>query len=1220
MHVGLAALIVQLSLGFTPPVDTSGPLEVRIEGPATCTAVGVPQVYRVVLENRGDNELRGDVQIRVIDRWQADPAQSTGITLPPRKKHTLEVRVTAEDPTYNRCDYPIHALANFAGGGQTHAAHPILIVQTELAKAAAVEPALSFPWKPFAPAKQGALGLRWLPIRRAVVLPDGKPPITMPVGWSGSEPASKGSLGTQAVTLDSQTREALVMHPPWADGYIGAIVAEFPLELPAAAPLRLDFSNAMQTDGHSDGVTFRVRVLPFDAPDAALGQVLFERHTAAKQWQVGSADLAAFAGKQVRLQLESHPGPQKNTGWDQSYWGDVVLTSGNPPPERPFPPQDVAGAELLGTLPLGDDHAQVYLWPGQRGLLDAIVGFQAQGKLLCFQGFDVRSLQNRLSDPRSPLVLQQALSEPCPQGRQVRHIFASPLGAFELVVQLWLDRQALRVKFDLAKAPPPQPWRVAYLEDVALGPWSQVAAQVHAGAGNTLRQPHEFNLGFDGHRLATSFVGLDFANGLSMVLGTDLTPQGFTVRPAERHYSLHVPHGPTLSLIPCTTAWEGARRWRDVNGLRAGPGVSKAAGRFVFDLWGGRYGESADTLKRAFRYGLTDSLVVWHNWQRWGYDYRLPEIFPPNPQLGTLADMQRLADVCKSAGVPFAPHDNYIDYYPDAEDFSYPRRICFARPQTPVKAWLNEGRKAQSYRYRADQIEPLLQRNVDLIRQNFSATAYFIDVWSSAPPYDFWTADGQFFPRTYTRDVWARSFDWIRERLGDNAPQISESGHDGLIGSLDGAQTNHLRVDRPPEGYFKWAVWNILCEDSERTPWFDAAHHDRFILHGAGYPGRYEGGLDARQHGIYSDDYITTEVLTGHPAMVPNAFSPEVVRKYWLLHGVGRALALRTIERVEFAENDLHRQHVVWSGGGEVWVNRGSSDWNVAGVTLPQYGFLARIATAEGPVEAALVRRAGQIVEWAHGPGEHYVNGRLPLVHARQIRLSLKSIQRSGPKKFHLALHWQADDEIPAGWRPFLHLVEAGGRIIVQAHHQPAEFDTPRQGAFEATAELELPEKWSDGATLELRYGLYQAEGGQRMALVGADDGERRIRLGSFRRGNNDPAELPWTPRTPGDDPYLARFNTAGTPVDFGMLHTAGGCRLTRDQSALMVTPLPQTPGKRFVADLDWSALPWKLPPATQVELLHEDGHVLGRSPLRREGQRIIVECPAHAFACRLTP
>jgi hypothetical protein len=101
----------------------------------------------------------------------------------------------------------------------------------------------------------------------------------------------------------------------------------------------------------------------------------------------------------------------------------------------------------------------------------------------------------------------------------------------------------------------------------------------------------------------------------------------------------------------------------------------------------------------------------------------------------------------------------------------------------------------------------------------------------------------------------------MRNFLENNAPQISESGHDQLIGWLDGAQTNHLRVDIPPSGYYGWAVWAIKCKDSERIPWFDTAHHSKFVLHGAGYESRYSAGLDTRLHGIYSDDYICTEFL-----------------------------------------------------------------------------------------------------------------------------------------------------------------------------------------------------------------------------------------------------------------------------------------------------------------------------------------------------------------------
>jgi hypothetical protein len=391
------------------------------------------------------------------------------------------------------------------------------------------------------------------------------------------------------------------------------------------------------------------------------------------------------------------------------------------------------------------------------------------------------------------------------------------------------------------------------------------------------------------------------------------------------------------------------------------------AGRFVFDLWGGKYGASAQALEQAFQYGLTDAVVVWHNWQRWGYDYRLPDIYPPNPQNGTEAEFKTLVETCRKAGVLFAPHDNYIDFYPDSECFSY-KNIVFTAAGAPQKAWFNFGRLAQAYRARPEKVWPFVERNVKLIRDGFAPTAYFIDVWSSAPPYDYWTDDGHFISRDMTRVFWASTFASIRDLLG-GAPQISEAGHDQLIGYLDGSQAQLLRVDTTPGRQF---VWNLKCADAERTPWMDAAYHDKFIQHGAGYPGRYAGGLDEKAHGIYSDDYISIEVLTGHPAMVASAFSRDVVRKYWLLHDLMRALALRRIESVEFAGGDIHRQHVRWDDGADVWVNRGSTDWQVEGHTLAQYGFYARFHGGE----AAIERLSGAVVEWSRTDAALYVNAR----------------------------------------------------------------------------------------------------------------------------------------------------------------------------------------------------------------------------------------------------
>jgi hypothetical protein len=281
---------------------------------------------------------------------------------------------------------------------------------------------------------------------------------------------------------------------------------------------------------------------------------------------------------------------------------------------------------------------------------------------------------------------------------------------------------------------------------------------------------------------------------------------------------------------------------------------------------------------------------------------------------------------------------------------------------------------AQSYRARPDQLRPLIERNLKLIRDGFAPTAYFIDVWSSMAPYDYWTDSGEFVDRTVTRRAWGEDFAWIRDYLGNHAPQISEAGHDQLIGWLDGAQANHLRVDPGASGF----TLHVKAAAAERIPWLDAAYHERFILHGAGYPDRYAAGLPEATHGIYSDDYIATEVLTGHPAMVSQPFSRDVVRKYWLLNDLMRALAGRRIESVEFVDGDIHHQHVRWEGGGEVWVNRGESDWTVAdNHRLPPYGFYASVREINGGEHLAAIERVGTgVKEWSSHARESYVNSR----------------------------------------------------------------------------------------------------------------------------------------------------------------------------------------------------------------------------------------------------
>ncbi|MBZ5619399.1 MAG: hypothetical protein LAQ69_11855 [Acidobacteriia bacterium] len=968
---GLLAAIPPLLVGvaafaFNSASDTAGPLTVQMQPPAVgaygaggyadLARAGVPFAVPVSLQNAGEHEIAGTLRMAVIDGWKVAPAGLVPFRIRPRGRLRQEFTLSFPPETYN-AHYPIHVYAEFEWGGQKLVAHPVMMVQPHIPDLP--RPKLPTEWRPVPIPKGGTLGLWRMPVRRETVEIANA---GAEAGVAGREVFDAGSVILYgALAGNGEAREGIGMtlgqRPPSKRETVEAAAVEYPLALPEVTPLRFEFAVA-------GGASFEVKAARF--ADGGFTTV-FQRRPQGGGFEQVSVDLARYAGSSIRLRLEARDG----TGEEQ--WADPTIVAGNAPKAPAFPP--VGGdARLLGTA----DGCEVRLWPGSRGLLDAPVGFLCGDRRLFFRGLRVRVTGDALEDWRASSELLEAREEPASGRVRVRHRFRNWAGTFDLMSEMWVEREVLRARVWLENAPAPRPWFQLYLEAVSAGAWSETATRVYGGPGNVIEKPRAFRLGFDGHNLATSFVGLDFANGISLVQNSDAIPDRLEVDPERRIYSLVTPHTQTLEFFPARNVFAAVKRIREQDTRQPSKGVAKLAGRFTFDLWSGRYGDSVRDLEHAAGYGMKDALVVWHNWQRWGYDYRLPDIYPPNPQLGTMDEFRELAVACKRNGALFAPHDNYVDFYPDFEGFTYDS-IVFRQNGTPYRAWFNYGREAQAYRARPDRLLPYVKRNVGLVKEGFAPSAYFIDVWSSMAPYDYWTNDGKFVDRRETQRVWGGVLAWIRDYLGDDAPQLSEAGHDKLIGWLDGADAQQLRID--PEG--RNFTWKIQCSDSERIPWIDVAWHDKFILHGAGYEGRYQGGLDQGEHGAYSDDYITTEVLSGRPAMVPQAFNRDVVRVHWLLNDAMKALALDRIGAVEFVGNNIHRQHVKWERGGEVWVNRGADVWTVEGHTLPRYGFYLRA----GETEAAIELRGGERVEWSRSPERRYEGGRLTMASGKGMEL-----------------------------------------------------------------------------------------------------------------------------------------------------------------------------------------------------------------------------------------
>ena len=1163
--IGLALLPTLSAFAWYGHDVTTGPLRLLVEEITEVTDVRADVPVEVLVENVGANPLRGHVTVRdLVDDWRVAGEDTRPFDLAAGASVSLGFHIRTGPFVFSAL-YPVHAYATFRDDEEAeqtvHAVRVFSVKAPRVEDAGRVDGSLQANELPAG----GILPLWLLRTQRVCWRYYDQPPVFKAPGWTGSDPTCRASMETRTITR-GEARACINMHPPWVPGG-GTILCDYWVTLPNQAPIKLLFANAIrdssESEPASDGVLFRVWVSP-DA-DGADSQAVFERFTAAKTWEPGEADLSAFAGQTVLLRLESHPGPERNTTCDSSYWAEPTLVAGKTdvPARVTAPtPGETAEAErkardllagrlqpnqadtlLLAASPAAE-RAAVVITPGPQGLLDALVTLATAKGTASFRGFivDVDDLPAGRWPPA--YVVKSVVASGQAASATWLHTLAGGGEDVPLSLTVSADGPALRVSASCSKR----------ISQFSVGPWNRSPQRVYYGHGYCIEKPKAFRAGFGGHNLASSHIGCDFRDGPSVLQAVDTPPDALSVNPADGTCALITHMDCVLTLVPGDSAFACAVAYRPLHDKKPSAGVERLAGRFLFDIWGGRYADIAENMARMVRYGLSDSIMIVHNWQRWGYDYRLPDVHPPNPAMGTVEDMRRIASVCAEHDVPWGLHDNYIDFYPDAKDYSY-RHVYFTRDGRPHPAWYNQGRDAQSYKWRPDHILAFVRRNLQLVKQDLYPTASFLDVFTSSGCMDYWDHDGGFHSSLETRKHWGEAFAWIRDYLGGNAPTTSEAGHDQLIGALDGADCQWLSLSAEADRF----VIKLPCEDWERVPWYDAVNHHRFVLQGVGYSGRYQGGQSRELHGINSDDYISAEILSGHALMVDaGSWGRDAVRKYYLAQDVARDLALRQISDVAFAGDDSHRQRVTWDNGTVVHVNRGTSDWTVGGRVLPQYGFLVEY----GAHWAAIEKREGLFIESSRGPSGWFCNARThaPGAH-RQLAIGprIENFRDNGGGTFEWELVWAAERPAPENYSTFVHFCSDRSKrrdgIEFQDDHPPPRPTTEWTGTLRVRRTVTVPED-ADGE-YKAMVGLYNSGG--RAMLRGKQGGESRVWVGSLRvkRAQDAIAEIVFVPPPPPDPQPERRTNPPGTVVDFGFAATDGAFRVEPADGGVRVVPLP---------------------------------------------------------------
>ncbi len=1061
----------------------------------------------------------------------------------------------------------------------------------------------------------------------------------LPISWTGSEVNTKASLTFGQMARGGISRSSWSIHPPY-DGGPGVIGLRFAIQCPDSKNISLRFFSAMRDvfppEPPTDGVEFRVYAshllsrgdgsINQEALDQAIQrepreeELLYASQYAGTDWNENEVDLSKFTGQIILLTFEADPGSARNTTCDNSFWGDVVLLANathagenaselehlalrkrNSNAFSSFvqtAPTDVptSGIELedgsRGFVLGFGQFAVVTL--GKKGIFDGWITIGSEEKFIQIDGVRVRyqGTEVGFDRPFEPCKVSTEFTDARELEFRVRRFAINhhepiigdvPIDACleEFKDKLILDAPCSENELCcyISKTLGGLAFRIvsshnADINSIQFGAFSHKADRLFFGHGYCIVNPTSpFEESGDGFACSTSHVGMDFENGISLLQASTRPVDRFIVNPDQQIYTLTTNCDSRLTLRSSELgAFDCAMKYAP--GFDKAPAllVSKKAGRFVFDYWGGKYGDVLARMKTFVRYGLTNSMLIQHVWQRYGYDVRLPDVWPPSPLQGTLNDLVETQKYLDSLGIPFGLHDNYIDFYPDADGFSYDDVIFNADGQ-PQKAWYNPGPDAQSYRFNPLKFMPYAERNLDVISQYLMQTAYFTDVFSSIHIMDFYDREGTFHPRTETLDAWNRYFDLVHERFNQNAITVSESGSDALIGHLDGADAILRRITSVQESYSDV----IPCEDSEYVPWFDVVNHKRFILHGVGYSDRYQGGESRALRGIESDDYISSEALTGHAVMVDLPTSVRgTIRKYWLMQNLAESLALDEIVGFEFVDGNIHRQKIVWKSGVTVYVNRDQDPWTLdmkvpktdIDVCLPQYGFWSVSDNEYGGV----VRINNQVVELrVNSDSDFFVNGRQSVSsEVVPIHPLFEDVKIIDSKTIRGKFIWDALVPTDKPYAAFLHLERPQTWWNDKPELHVLPLATPSKPSdkwmgretdlFGDLTTVVIPEELPPGF-YNLLCGLYDPVSGRRLSLLGSNTKDSRCRLGGIViKGQGADRELAFEPAKPLTDADK-RLIPNTEPTNFGVCNTMGAFRLVKtSDDSITLTPLPNEP------------------------------------------------------------
>ncbi len=306
------------------------------------------------------------------------------------------------------------------------------------------------------------------------------------------------------------------------------------------------------------------------------------------------------------------------------------------------------------------------------------------------------------------------------------------------------------------------------------------------------------------------------------------------------------------------------------------------AGRVVLDLWEDSFQGCRDAVQALADAGLRDLWVLVHAWQKHGYDNGLPTSYPAGQQYGGEAALLEVASLCQANGYLLGLHTNYVDMYPNSEDWD-PAALALNSSGAWIPAWYNPDTGVQSYLLKPSRALGFAQTYEPLIHAAYGTNSAFLDVCSAVLPSFKLDYDAAVSGSAIQRSTWELYRELMAYTRSAHGGPLAGEGF-GYAASFWAGYIDAIEAD--PRG-----LAHTSSSGSDVPAIVDyklRMLHGLFVPHGVGYLERFYlnqwNGFTKQQ----LERYRATEIAFGNAGFLSNPFArgiplAETLREYCFL-------------------------------------------------------------------------------------------------------------------------------------------------------------------------------------------------------------------------------------------------------------------------------------------------------------------------------------------------